>query len=342
MHAPVDAARHVENAIDLWDRVGDPEAASGTTLVELLRRAAELSFIGGEMDRAVGLARRALELIDDSDVVATVLARERLARYLWTSGHHSESDEAVHAGRRADAGRAAQRRARTRARRARAGAHAGRADRGLARAGRGGDRDRPGGRRPGRRVARPEHAGGGHRSSRGPGARHRGAEGVARHRAGARLFRRPAPRLHQPRRRPRPGRPARGGDSAGAGGRGEGPRDGDDAQLGGLPPRRGGEEMLAPRAAGGRGTTGTAGARRQRRRRLRSERAPRGERACDDARSLGRGGGPAHGGAPAAEPRSRLDVDLAAIRLRGPARRTRGGHRCRAARGRRCTPPHGG
>ena len=93
MHAPVDAARHVENAIDLWDRVADPEAASGTTLVDLLRRAAELSFIGGEMDRAVGLARRALELIDDSEVVANVLARERLARYLWTSGHHSESME---------------------------------------------------------------------------------------------------------------------------------------------------------------------------------------------------------------------------------------------------------
>jgi DNA-binding CsgD family transcriptional regulator/tetratricopeptide (TPR) repeat protein len=93
MHAPIDAARHVENAIDLWDRVADPEAASGTTLLELLRRAAELSFVGGEMDRAVGLARRALELIDDSDVVANVLARERLARYLWTSGHHSESME---------------------------------------------------------------------------------------------------------------------------------------------------------------------------------------------------------------------------------------------------------
>jgi DNA-binding NarL/FixJ family response regulator len=91
MHAPVDAARHVENALELWDRVADPEASSGTTLLELLRRGAELSFVGGEMDRAVGLARRALELIDDSDVVTTVLARERLARYLWTSGHHSES-----------------------------------------------------------------------------------------------------------------------------------------------------------------------------------------------------------------------------------------------------------
>ena len=61
--------------------------------MELLRRGAELSFVGGELDRAVGLARRALELIDDSEVVANVLARERLARYLWTNGHHRESME---------------------------------------------------------------------------------------------------------------------------------------------------------------------------------------------------------------------------------------------------------
>ncbi len=93
MHAPADAARHLENAIDLWDRVGDPEAASGTTLVELLRRAAALSFVAGEHDRAVGLARQVLERIDEEDVTATVVAGERLARYLWTSGHHSESME---------------------------------------------------------------------------------------------------------------------------------------------------------------------------------------------------------------------------------------------------------
>jgi ATP/maltotriose-dependent transcriptional regulator MalT len=93
MHAPADAARHIENAIEIWSHVGDPLAASGTTLVELLRRGAELSFIAGEHDRAAGLARRVLMAIDEDDVVATVLAHERLARYLWTSGQHSESME---------------------------------------------------------------------------------------------------------------------------------------------------------------------------------------------------------------------------------------------------------
>jgi DNA-binding CsgD family transcriptional regulator/tetratricopeptide (TPR) repeat protein len=93
MHAPADAARHLENAIELWDRVDDPEATSGTTLLELLRRGAELSFVAGELDRAVGLGRQVLERIDEGEVVQSVRARERLARYLWTSGHHSESTQ---------------------------------------------------------------------------------------------------------------------------------------------------------------------------------------------------------------------------------------------------------
>src|SRR5215208_280380 len=94
MRAPADAARHVENAVDLWDRVKEPERVSGTNLVELLRRGAELNYVAGDGDRAVALAGRALELIGDDDLVAAAVARERLARYLWTSGRHSESAEA--------------------------------------------------------------------------------------------------------------------------------------------------------------------------------------------------------------------------------------------------------
>jgi DNA-binding CsgD family transcriptional regulator/tetratricopeptide (TPR) repeat protein len=93
MHAPADAARHLENAIEIWDRVAEPERSSGTTLVELLRRGAQLNYHAGELDRAVGLGRRVVELIGEDDVVAAVLARERLGRYTWTSGHHAESVE---------------------------------------------------------------------------------------------------------------------------------------------------------------------------------------------------------------------------------------------------------
>src|SRR5919107_543070 len=91
MRAPADAARHLENAIELWDRVDDPQSVSGTTLVDLLRRAAELTHMGGDTERAAALGQRVVELIGDSDAVVAVTARERLARYLWTSGRHAES-----------------------------------------------------------------------------------------------------------------------------------------------------------------------------------------------------------------------------------------------------------
>jgi DNA-binding CsgD family transcriptional regulator/tetratricopeptide (TPR) repeat protein len=93
MHAPADGARHLENAIELWGRVEDPERVGEATLVDLLRRGAELSYLGGDADRAVALARRALESIGDAEPVAAALARERLGRYLWTSGRHAESAE---------------------------------------------------------------------------------------------------------------------------------------------------------------------------------------------------------------------------------------------------------
>jgi DNA-binding NarL/FixJ family response regulator len=93
MHAPADAARHFENSVELWQRVDEPERVSGTTLVEMLRRGAEQNYIAGESERAVALARRVLELIGDSDPIAAAVARERLGRYLWTSGRHADSTD---------------------------------------------------------------------------------------------------------------------------------------------------------------------------------------------------------------------------------------------------------
>ena len=146
MHAPADAARHLENAVDLWDRVDEPERVSGTTLVDLLRRAAEHNYIAGEYERAVALAGRVLELIGDSDPVAVAIARERLGRYLWTSGRHGESAKEYGQAVADDARRAPLRRAGSRACGTGLGAHAHRARGGLPRARRAGDRDRAGGR----------------------------------------------------------------------------------------------------------------------------------------------------------------------------------------------------
>ncbi len=91
MRAPVEARRHFENAIDLWNQVPDPEEITGTTLLDLLRRAAERSYQADEPARAVEFARRALELAaPGTDQVALALLHERLGRYLWFSGHDVE------------------------------------------------------------------------------------------------------------------------------------------------------------------------------------------------------------------------------------------------------------
>ena len=92
MRAPAEAARHLERALDLWERVEAPEKTAGTTLVELLRRAAETRYLAGETDRAVALARRAADLLDpEAEPVAAALVRERLGRYLWSSGRDREA-----------------------------------------------------------------------------------------------------------------------------------------------------------------------------------------------------------------------------------------------------------
>ena len=92
MRAPAEAAHQFENALGLWERVDDPEALTGTTLVELLRRAAERAHLAGAPSRALALGRRALELTDPArDPVAAALQHERLGRYLWVSGRDGDA-----------------------------------------------------------------------------------------------------------------------------------------------------------------------------------------------------------------------------------------------------------
>jgi DNA-binding CsgD family transcriptional regulator/tetratricopeptide (TPR) repeat protein len=91
MRAPADAARHLENAVDLWSQVDVAEQTSGTTLVELLRRAARLTYLAGDVDRAAALGERVVQLVGDADPVAAGMARARQGRYLWTSGRHVEA-----------------------------------------------------------------------------------------------------------------------------------------------------------------------------------------------------------------------------------------------------------
>jgi ATP/maltotriose-dependent transcriptional regulator MalT len=93
IHAYDEAAALVERALELWDRVDDPEALAGAGRLELLSRAAEHHAQGSDQARAEPLLRAALDAVDrgrEPRPAAALL--ERLARVQWRQGR---SDEAL-------------------------------------------------------------------------------------------------------------------------------------------------------------------------------------------------------------------------------------------------------
>jgi DNA-binding CsgD family transcriptional regulator/tetratricopeptide (TPR) repeat protein len=83
----VDARRHLEAALERWTVVDDPEALAGMDRFQLLERAADAAWLGGDLRRAVALRREAVAGFDQaSDPVRAGILLERLARSLWSSG----------------------------------------------------------------------------------------------------------------------------------------------------------------------------------------------------------------------------------------------------------------
>jgi DNA-binding CsgD family transcriptional regulator/tetratricopeptide (TPR) repeat protein len=83
----VEANRHYEHAVELWERVPEDERPAALGLVDLVERAAKAAHFSGQNERAVTLTRGALEAIDAGrDRAAAGLAHERLGRYLLAQG----------------------------------------------------------------------------------------------------------------------------------------------------------------------------------------------------------------------------------------------------------------
>jgi DNA-binding CsgD family transcriptional regulator/tetratricopeptide (TPR) repeat protein len=87
LYAHTDALRLADRAVDLWDQVPDPAAATGMDRVDMLRMAAEAANNAGDGGAAVELWRLALAEVDEAaDPVGAAMLHSKLAYNLWTIG----------------------------------------------------------------------------------------------------------------------------------------------------------------------------------------------------------------------------------------------------------------
>ena len=94
-----EARHHFEQALAIWDRVPEADHPVDASRIEILRRAAEDAFLGGEPERACEFARRAIALVEEAaDPLLAGMLHHRLARYLWDTSEHAA---ALELGRRA-------------------------------------------------------------------------------------------------------------------------------------------------------------------------------------------------------------------------------------------------
>lgn len=91
-----EAHQHLSKALAAWDAVDKPERRAGMTRLDLLARAAEDAFLGGDAERACDLARTAISGTDEvaAPRVAGVLY-ERLSRYLRDTAERDQIYEMI-------------------------------------------------------------------------------------------------------------------------------------------------------------------------------------------------------------------------------------------------------
>ena len=92
VHAHADALRHLQRAVELWDRVSNPSDIAKLDRASLLDRAASAADRDGRGSLAVELGRAMLAAVDeDADPVRAGVLRSKLAFYLWTTGQTQAS-----------------------------------------------------------------------------------------------------------------------------------------------------------------------------------------------------------------------------------------------------------
>jgi len=92
VYAHIDAHRHAQRALSIWDRVPDAAERVGIDKVELLVTTAQTAERAGRVDQAIELARAALDFIDeDAEPVRAGLIHSKLGFYLWSAGESQAS-----------------------------------------------------------------------------------------------------------------------------------------------------------------------------------------------------------------------------------------------------------
>jgi DNA-binding CsgD family transcriptional regulator/tetratricopeptide (TPR) repeat protein len=96
--APAEAHRHYDQALELWDRVTEPEKRAGRSRARLSFASASTTGAGGDVARAVQKFRRLREYLREAgDPVLTSRTCERLAYYLLEIDAFSQAVEAARA-----------------------------------------------------------------------------------------------------------------------------------------------------------------------------------------------------------------------------------------------------
>jgi ATP/maltotriose-dependent transcriptional regulator MalT len=96
VNAFAEAQSLLERAIDLWDRVAEPDRLAGASRVELLERAAAAADSAGDPVRQEAFLRRALALVEGSgDELRNVRLLHALANALWHLNRQDETFEVL-------------------------------------------------------------------------------------------------------------------------------------------------------------------------------------------------------------------------------------------------------
>jgi predicted ATPase/DNA-binding CsgD family transcriptional regulator len=96
MYAPGEALRHLENALELWERVPDAADRAGMPRFDVLREAAAAASEGFETARSIALQREAIaDAGPDLDAAEAARMHSELAHYLRHANEHDASDDEV-------------------------------------------------------------------------------------------------------------------------------------------------------------------------------------------------------------------------------------------------------